>query len=685
MFLDHRSPVRVKVTSKKTEVFFLKKMDVMKIASDYQNIWKRIIKKSIFNFEQIKKSIPKIVKLYCRSKGINLNIFDENTTHKLSNKNLNKIATLPSTNLKIRTLTLKKPKRSSTQRYNKRKIFDKYFPNKDDYSYKSKNNITHVKMNLHKNILNNSDDSNNNDDYNESSESSIISDNTNSSKFLSNNKLSNIYNKNNKYYIGYKLVKNSDKKKRAIIKEKLQNNSPLKESNIKKNLGEIKNSNKSNNNINENSINNNLNEKRTFSNEMFDNKNKNEINSKAKKKNKEITNENNKEIHDGVNNILPEVESIKRKKSNIIEELLANENENNKYSINDEFNINEEIKIPRNDSLMNRSIIESILMKEKSDISIQKISNLSNQNSIKHLDLNKSKDSNILGAVRDKNNYHVNNNKLVNYKKTFENDSLIPDNIIKNFQINSIYINLHSINNKYHLNKKLQKIVKQLLEENIEVIYKSNNISNKSKSISMNQSINKSVNKSVNNININLPRITSLKSSLLLPSIFIQKKKYKQKTRNFYKKRASTYTEPDNKNNNNINYNSETLKKKRKNFGTNIVDFPQSKKILRKQSLNRIGSSIMQNHNDLRGDSTRLGIRTKDNLLSFNKFKSTKRKKSSLLAAINFNIEKGTEYINNPNEFYNSYFRYLIENKKKDGELGINSTDLYSQFKKNKK
>ena len=71
MFLEQRSPLRVRVRSKKCELFFLKKMDAVKISTSYQNIWKRINKKSVFNYEQIKKCIKKIVEIYCSVKKIN--------------------------------------------------------------------------------------------------------------------------------------------------------------------------------------------------------------------------------------------------------------------------------------------------------------------------------------------------------------------------------------------------------------------------------------------------------------------------------------------------------------------------------------------------------------------------------------------------------------------------------------
>ena len=69
MFLEQRSPLRVRVRSKKSELFFLKKMDAIKISTSYQNIWRRINKKSVFNFEQMKKSIKNIVQVYCSVKN----------------------------------------------------------------------------------------------------------------------------------------------------------------------------------------------------------------------------------------------------------------------------------------------------------------------------------------------------------------------------------------------------------------------------------------------------------------------------------------------------------------------------------------------------------------------------------------------------------------------------------------
>jgi hypothetical protein len=80
MFLEQRSPLCVRVRSKKAELFFLKKIDAISISSSYQSIWRRINKKSVFNFKQIKKSIIKIVELYC---AYNKNKKEEEKLHRI--------------------------------------------------------------------------------------------------------------------------------------------------------------------------------------------------------------------------------------------------------------------------------------------------------------------------------------------------------------------------------------------------------------------------------------------------------------------------------------------------------------------------------------------------------------------------------------------------------------------------
>jgi hypothetical protein len=55
MFLNKRSTLRVKVKSNKAELFYLNKKDALEISISYSLIWKKINKRSLFNWEQIKR------------------------------------------------------------------------------------------------------------------------------------------------------------------------------------------------------------------------------------------------------------------------------------------------------------------------------------------------------------------------------------------------------------------------------------------------------------------------------------------------------------------------------------------------------------------------------------------------------------------------------------------------------
>ena len=73
MILNERSPLTVKVKSKKAELFFLQKTEATEISNKYPNIWKRIVHKSLYNMRQIKKVIKKKIIIFCDINGIYLN------------------------------------------------------------------------------------------------------------------------------------------------------------------------------------------------------------------------------------------------------------------------------------------------------------------------------------------------------------------------------------------------------------------------------------------------------------------------------------------------------------------------------------------------------------------------------------------------------------------------------------
>ena len=71
MFLNKRSPLRLRVKTKKAELYFLKKIDAIEISSSYPNIWKRANRASFHNLKQIKKIMHKIIIHFCETYGIN--------------------------------------------------------------------------------------------------------------------------------------------------------------------------------------------------------------------------------------------------------------------------------------------------------------------------------------------------------------------------------------------------------------------------------------------------------------------------------------------------------------------------------------------------------------------------------------------------------------------------------------
>ena len=71
MFLNKRSPLSLRVKTKKAELYFLKKIDAIEISSSYPNIWKRVNRASFHNLKQIKKIMHKIIIHYCETYGIN--------------------------------------------------------------------------------------------------------------------------------------------------------------------------------------------------------------------------------------------------------------------------------------------------------------------------------------------------------------------------------------------------------------------------------------------------------------------------------------------------------------------------------------------------------------------------------------------------------------------------------------
>ena len=73
MILNEKSPVAVKVKTKKAELFFLQKTEATEISNRYSNIWKRIVNRSLHNMKEIKNLIRKKVFLFMETHNIEIN------------------------------------------------------------------------------------------------------------------------------------------------------------------------------------------------------------------------------------------------------------------------------------------------------------------------------------------------------------------------------------------------------------------------------------------------------------------------------------------------------------------------------------------------------------------------------------------------------------------------------------
>ena len=259
MFLEQRSPLRVRVRSKKSELFFLKKMDAVKISTSYPNIWRRINKKSVFNFEQIKKSIKKIVEIYCSVKKVNTNseqeLSDENYDKEFGikesgiglhpqNYDLNSSCLKSKRNLALRKIQSLKDK--EIKNYNK--IFVNGNIDKDYFEINIKKINEKKRMSLSPRILKKKFELANNENKLElcsssSSSSSIPSPKIkSSSKNQQNKKLMDVFQGNYKYYKNNNNKKNNKIRQPTIISEEPEKEStitPLKYSNSIQKIAKI--------------------------------------------------------------------------------------------------------------------------------------------------------------------------------------------------------------------------------------------------------------------------------------------------------------------------------------------------------------------------------------------------------------------------------------------------------------
>ena len=100
MILNEKSPLTVKVKSKKAELFFLEKTEATEISNRYSNIWKRIVNRSLHNMKQIKRLIRKKVLLFIESYNIGI---DKKLKEKYSKKDIIMNTIVQDLNQKVNT------------------------------------------------------------------------------------------------------------------------------------------------------------------------------------------------------------------------------------------------------------------------------------------------------------------------------------------------------------------------------------------------------------------------------------------------------------------------------------------------------------------------------------------------------------------------------------------------------
>ena len=87
MLLKKPAPLSLRVKSKYSQIFLLRKNDTMQISKAYPNVWKKIYYKSYHNMKSIKKLTKKIVINYCINYGLKY-VYENNKEVRMQDSNI---------------------------------------------------------------------------------------------------------------------------------------------------------------------------------------------------------------------------------------------------------------------------------------------------------------------------------------------------------------------------------------------------------------------------------------------------------------------------------------------------------------------------------------------------------------------------------------------------------------------
>ena len=675
MFLNERSPLTAKIKSKKAELFFLTKEEVIKIFNAFPNIWNRINKKSIYNMKQIKKTVVKVLLKFCSMFGININDDVGKKTQKCSLLNLNKSSN------SLRRKSLNKKEEKEKKKYGNNQDI-KIEQNKELVNNINKNNNLNLSIIKNINFLSEEKNSNNlekefkskskkydNKDIIENKDNSFFSksidlDKTNNEKIVLDSK---------DIFFNFDINPKSN--------ELLQNRNI---NNYKKNICQNNNNNvyKDFSNIKRknNSLSCSIENKNNLDNHNFNYKKCNYENFEL---DKSILREDNINLNSSIETIkksmnkniytLTDSESIKEEKE------LNHKNE--KFFINDEiyenenFNLKCEFKdeLLKRKNIINSNLNDNIKLEALSRKILEKtwLANLDKGKAI-YLEklLNKPQDNN---SLKEKKN-HSKNESIFHSSSSCES-WLLNMSYICSFEIKAAYENINEITcNKYIKNNKLRNKTKEFLLKEC--------------------SIKNEDNKKVSESEIS-PYFNCFKSLIYDKKNRIKNKRESEKINKT--DILSTNLEKNKKFNSrgsmpNFKFNSSNNIKLLKYFEKN-----QKKDISQKTMSNNIlpnlkkGKNIrlsMKNNNKEKlnktfrlPDEKEMSFYDKYNLLNLNieeKFSKRRKKHDSELEEIKQIIKQGAQNLNQPSLYYQKLFLNQIQ-KRKD----YNQTFLPTKNNKN--
>ena len=647
MILNEKSPLTVKVKSKKAELFFLQKTEAIEISNRYSNIWKRIVNRSLHNMKQIKNLIKK--KLFLFIETYNIQIDPELKKHYLMNNGDKNNFILPNSNRKSKSSKCIETILEEDENTNR---------NKSQSHYSEKNE---EQMNKEEQIK-----------KNKNGENKKIKEHTSQIK---KKKIKDDYIKQNQ------IINDKSSNKRNITKNNniIKNNTPTKEKREERKNTSKKT--KKNYSFKEDKI------------SVEFNYNINVVNNLINTENKEIKNVNeNNRINSHFNTLKIQFPLQQMKGKNINKTKFIEKEENHNNSSNTE-KINNEISFD-NDFLTDISKTEIMMNNSDENTNLfyknetTKIDNTNN----KEFNNNDNHSSNICKLFkRRKTKKNKNINKIIkdeieNIKtndkvsiKSFSSDKIKvinknKDNLHKfsnlntnrssSFTISSIYDNINQISKfNYHINPELREKTKIFILEEIDK-------GNKNKTSNINKKTNNLLDIKTN-IQLNKNRTFRIKSDNLSKFIplnntdnIISKKppsvKFDISIENNHHLNISKSSKKLNENSNILKNTNQTANKEYKRSDS-MVNIHKKRNLSKKKTIRKY-ESTSEKDNTFFNKIKRLKTmkKTKDIHQEVKSERENRVIKLNYNKLISKNIEKNQQNLNNPEEYFEGFFNDII-------------------------